>query len=158
MEALGGMLGGGGAGGSALATGGTAGGAAGSTIMGGGALGTQGAAMTTGTGGFAGTGATTGGSTLGSTVSSAMPYVQGAQQVMNLVGPQGSLVKGNPQAIFNDVNGLSQSYDKTFGASPLSQSGVQGSAEVLGRGTTDSFKDLTPDIQKEVLKILMKGK
>ena len=91
-------------------------------------------------------------------------------QFMDLTAPNGSLVRGNlvdayksGQGIYNNYNNLTMSPEarkeammKQYGITSTAPSpGVQGSPELLGRGTKASFADMTPDVQKEIMKILL---
>ena len=112
-------------------------------------------------------GAATQGPTLGQKIASG---VNMGMQFMQMAGPQGSLAKGNlvdvykgGKSIYNDYNQLTMSPEsrqealmKQHGITSTAPSpGVQGSPEILGRGTKSSFASMTPDVQKEIIKILL---
>ena len=112
-------------------------------------------------------GAATQGPSLGDKIASGINM---GNQFMQLASPNGPLVQGNPmgiykagQGIYNNYNTLTMSPEgrqeammKQYGLTSTAPSpGVQGSPEILGRGTKSSFAAMTPDVQKEIMKILL---
>jgi len=91
-------------------------------------------------------------------------------QFMQLAQPNGALVRGDIGGLYNAGKGLYGNY-KTLTSSPETRKadlmqqygitstapspGVQGSPEILAKGTKASFADMTPDVQKEIMKILL---
>lgn len=160
MAPLAGLIGMGGAGAAGAGAAGAGALGAGAGAAGAGALGAgaAGAGTAAGLGTAAGAGAT--GAGLGGTIATALPYAQAAGQVMNMIGPQGSIARGDLGGIVNDASSLGGQYNQLFGKSPVTMgqniAGVQGSKEILSGASPESFADLSPEIQKEVLKVLMR--
>lgn len=92
-----------------------------------------------------------------------IPMLQTASTAYNLASPQGPIAQGNIGGILQGGTQLAQQGQQLFGSPqtasasmvPSNTGSVQGSPEILGRGTADSFTKLTPDVQKEVLRILL---
>ena len=112
-------------------------------------------------------GAATQGPTLGQKLASG---VNMGMQFMDMAGPNGSLTRGNLVDVYKGGKGMYDNYNqitmspearkeammKQHGITSTAPSpGVQGSPDVLGRGTQASFAAMTPDVQKEIMKILL---